>query len=138
MTPRPREYSSPSDSRPARGVDRSPTDCAVSIERNVAPIVIPIATLEGMKMRIRAAYASGPKRPRREGPKKNRNLYVNRASVRPTAHDLRNHDRRRGASTGGIWASSVRRRKISSRLSASSMWACARSAARSPVATFRP
>src|SRR2546428_289052 len=54
----------------------------VSAPRTVVPRVMPNAKPDGRKIRIKPTYASGPKRPRRAGPKKNRNLYVKSVRVR--------------------------------------------------------
>src|SRR3989442_6112017 len=53
----------------------------VSAPRTVVPRVMPNAKPDGRKIRIKPTYASIPKRPRRAGPKKNRNLYLKSVSV---------------------------------------------------------
>ena len=138
VTPAPSAYSMPKDRRPASGAARTPMAAVVSASLTVVPRVTPKAKPDGRKIKINARYASGPNRPRRAGPKKNRSLYVNRVKIRPTAYPLRNQPRRRGLSTIGAAASCVNLRNTSSRLPSSPVCACARSAARSPVATFRP
>ena len=95
----------------------------VSAPRTVVPRVMPNANPDGRKIRIKAMYARGPKRPRRAGPKKNRSLYVKNVNVRPNAYPLRNQPRRRGLSTTGAAASCVSRRKMSSRLPSAPVWA---------------
>src|SRR5437899_1356006 len=82
VTPAPRAYNSPNDRRPASGDASTPMAVVVSAPRTVVPRVMPNAKPDGRKIRIKPTYASGPKRPRRAGPKKNRNLYVKSVRVR--------------------------------------------------------
>src|SRR3989475_3742570 len=82
VTPAPRAYNSPNDRRPASGDASTPMAVVVSAPRTVGPRGMPDAKADGRKIRSKPTYASGPKRRRRAGPKKNRNLYVKSVRAR--------------------------------------------------------